>query len=163
MRKAFGLKRADKEQIESFVYKKKNYDSPQIAGDDLLQKLQERHIDYIALAGYLQLLPEEVVKEFKNRIINIHPALLPKYGGKGMYGQHVHKAVLESGDSESGATVHLTDEIYDNGKVLEQFKVPVLDGDTPELLAARVLEQEHKLFPRALQKLIKGKYELNDG
>ncbi len=163
MRKAFGLKRAEKEQIESFVYKKKSYDSPQIAGDDLLQKLQERHIDYIALAGYLQLLPEVIVKEFKGRILNIHPALLPKYGGKGMYGQHVHKAVLESGDSESGATAHLADEIYDNGKILEQFKVPVLESDTPETLAARVLEQEHKLFPRALQELIKGKYEINDG
>ena len=161
--KAKGLIRAENEHIESFVFKKKNYDSPQAAGDDLYQKLQERHIDYIALAGYLQLLPEKVVKAYKNRIMNIHPALLPKYGGKGMYGQHVHKAVVESGDSESGATAHLADEIYDNGMILEQFKVPVFDDDTPESLAARVLEQEHKLFPRALEKLIKGKYEVSDG
>lgn len=162
MRKAYGLKRAEKEQIESFVYKKKNYDSSQSAGDDLYQKLQKRHIDYIVLAGYLQLLPKPVVRAYKNRIVNIHPALLPKYGGKGMYGQNVHKAVLESGDSESGVTVHVVDEIYDNGKILEQVKVPVVENDTPESLAARVLEQEHKLLPKVMEKLIKGKYEIND-
>ncbi len=159
MKKAFGLKRAENEHIETFIYKKKNYDSPKTAGNDLLQKLQERNIDYIATAGYLQLLPSVVVKAFRNKIVNIHPALLPKYGGKGMYGQNVHKAVLESGDSESGATVHLVDEIYDNGKILEQAKVAVLDDDTPESLAARVLEQEHKLYPETIEKLIKGKYE----
>ena len=163
MRKAFGLKRAENEHIETFIYKKKNYDSSQSAGDELYQKLQERHIDYIVLAGYLQLLPQQVVRVYKNRILNIHPALLPKYGGKGMYGQNVHKAVLESGDSESGVTVHLVDEIYDNGKILEQVKVPVIENDTPESLAARVLEQEHILLPRAMEKLSKGKYERNDG
>lgn len=163
MRKAFGLTRAKNENIESFIFKKKNYESPKSAGDDLFQKLQERDIDYIALTGYLQLLPDIVVKAYKNRILNIHPALLPKYGGKGMYGQNVHKAVLESGDSESGVTVHLVDEIYDNGKILEQYKVSVLEDDTSESLAARVLEQEHRLLPRAMEKLIKGKYEINDG
>lgn len=162
-RKAYGLERAKKEGIETFVYKKKNYDSPESAGDDLFEKLRERNIDYIALAGYLQLLPEKVVKTYRNRIVNIHPALLPKFGGKGMYGHHVHEAVIAAGEKESGPSVHLVDEIYDNGKVLEQFKIPVLPDDTPDTLAARVLEQEHKLYPRVLEKLIKGKYELNDG
>ncbi len=163
MRKAFGVTRAKNEGIETFIFKKKNYDSPQSAGDELLQKLQERNIDYLATAGYLQLLPEAVVRAYRNKILNIHPALLPKYGGKGMYGQYVHQAVIESGDTESGPTVHLVDEIYDNGKILEQVKVPVLQDDTPESLAARVLEQEHKLFPIVIEKLIKGKYEINDG
>jgi len=95
--------------------------------------------------------------------VNIHPALLPKYGGKGMYGHHVHEAVLKNKDKESGPTVHLVNEIYDNGKILEQMKVPVLSDDTPDTLAARVLEQEHKLYPRVLDKLIKGKCELNNG
>ena len=163
MRKAYGLKRAEKEKIESFVFKMKKYSSPEAASEDLLSKLKERNIDYIALAGYLKLLPENVVKAYKNRIINIHPALLPKYGGKGMYGHFVHEAVIANKDKESGPTAHLADEIYDNGKILEQIKIPVMESDTPETLAARILEQEHKLYPRALEKLIKGKYELNDG
>jgi len=162
-RKAFGLKRAEKEQIETAVFKVKDYESDTAAGVDLLEKLEERNIDYIALAGYLQLLPELVVKAYRNRIVNIHPALLPKFGGKGMYGLHVHKAVLEAGETESGATVHLVDEFYDNGKILEQMNVNVMKDDTAETLAARVLEKEHKLYPRALEKLIKGKYELKNG
>ena len=163
MRKAYGLTRAKNENIETFIFKKKNYDSPELSGADLFEKLQERKIDYIALCGYLQLLPEVVVKAYRNRIVNIHPALLPKYGGKGMYGKNVHQAVVDSGDKESGATVHLADEIYDNGKILEQYTVPVFDDDTAETLAARVLEQEHKLFPLSIEKLIKGKYEINNG
>ena len=163
MRNAYGLVRAKNENIETFVYKSKSYTSSEEASTDLLQKLQERNIDYIATAGYLQLLPELVVKAFKDKIVNIHPALLPKFGGKGMYGHHVHQAVIDAGETESGATVHLVDEIYDNGKILEQYKVQVLENDTPETLAKRVLEQEHKLFPIVIDKLIKGKYELNNG
>ena len=127
----------------------------------LLRVLQEREIDYIALAGYLQLLPGSVVKAYHNRIVNIHPAPLPKYGGKGMYGHHVHEAVVAAGDTVSGPTVHLVDEIYDHGKILEHSPVEVLPDDTPETLAARVLIQEHKLYPRVLQKLIKGEYSLD--
>lgn len=161
--KAFGLKRAQDAQIDTFVFKKKNYNSESEASEDLLKKLTERNIDYIATAGYLQLLPVNVVQEYKNRIVNIHPALLPKFGGKGMYGEHVHEAVLEAGETESGPTVHLVDEIYDNGQILEQIKIPVSGNDTPETLAERVLEQEHILFSLALDKLIKGKYEITHG
>ena len=157
--KAFGLQRAAKENIETFVFKPKKYDSIEAANTDLLAKLQERKIDYIALAGFLKLLPQKIVKNYPRRIVNIHPALLPKYGGKGMYGHHVHEAVIASGDSESGPTVHLVDEIYDNGLILEQVRVPVLATDTPDTLAARVLVEEHKLYPRVLEKLIKGKYD----
>jgi len=158
-RKAFGLQRAAKENIETFVFKPKKYDSVENANADLLDKLKERKIDYIALAGFLKLLPTNVVKAYPRRIVNIHPALLPKYGGKGMYGHHVHEAVIAAGDSVSGPTVHLVDEIYDNGLILEQAKVPVLANDTPETLAARVLTEEHKLYPIVLEKLIKGKYK----
>jgi phosphoribosylglycinamide formyltransferase-1 len=158
-KKAYGLRRAEQAGIDTWVYLPKRYDSAQGAAQDLLRKLTEREIDYIALAGYLKLLPAEVVRAYSGRIVNIHPALLPKYGGKGMYGHHVHEAVLAAGETESGPTVHLVDEIYDNGRILEQVRVPVEADDTPDSLAARVLEQEHKLYPRALSKLIRGEYE----
>jgi len=99
--KAYGLTRAEAEGIETFVFRPKKYASLEIAGAELLSGLQERKIDYIALAGYLKLLPANIVSAYRNRIVNIHPALLPKYGGKGMYGHHVHEAVLASGDKES--------------------------------------------------------------
>jgi phosphoribosylglycinamide formyltransferase-1 len=159
-RDAYGLERAAKEDIETFVYKTKKYPSPEEAEQDLLARLRERKIDFLALAGYLRLLSPIVVKAFHNRIVNIHPARLPQYGGKGMYGHHVHEAVIAAGDTESGPTVHLVDEIYDHGKILEHASVPVLPDDTPETLAARVLIQEHRLYPRVLQKLIRGEYDL---
>lgn len=158
-RKVFGLERAKREGIETFVFRLKKYDSPEEAAEDLLSKLKERKIDYIALAGYLKLFPLEIVRAYSGRITNIHPGLLPKYGGKGMYGLHVHEAVIASGDSESGPTVHLVDEIYDNGKILEQVRIPVLKDDTPESLAGRVLVEEHKLYPAVLEKLIRGEYD----
>jgi len=102
------------------------------------------------LAGYLKLVPAPVITRFRDRILNIHPALLPAFGGKGMYGHRVHQAVLASGAKESGATVHLVDEAYDRGPVLGQVRVPVLPDDTPDRLAARVLEVEHRLLPAAV-------------
>jgi phosphoribosylglycinamide formyltransferase-1 len=161
-RDAFGLQRAAKEGIDTFVFKAKKYPTPERAGEDLLSRLKEHKIDYIALAGYLRLLPEKVVRAYHHRIVNIHPALLPKYGGKGMYGHYVHEAVIANGDTESGVTIHLVDEIYDHGRILEQVRVPVEPDDTPDTLAARVLKQEHKIYPRVLEKLIKRKYSLNE-
>ncbi len=157
--KAYGLERARSAGVDTFVYLPKRYESKEAAARDLYEMLASYKIDYIALAGYLKLLPESVVKNYKGRITNIHPALLPKHGGKGMYGHHVHEAVLASGDTESGATIHLVDEIYDNGKIILQEKVPVLKGDTPDTLAARVLQIEHKIYPIALENLIQGKYK----
>ncbi len=157
--KAYGLKRAENESIDSFVYKPRDYETPEAAAADLLDRLNQHGVDYIALAGYLKLLPANVVKAYRGCIVNIHPALLPKYGGKGMYGHHVHEAVLNSGDTESGLTIHLVDEVYDHGNVLHQITVPVEPGDTPGSLAARILEQEHKWYPRVLNKLIQGEYE----
>lgn len=160
-KKAYGLERAAKAGIEASVFRPRKDADPDAVGERLLGKLKDRGVEYIALAGYLRLLPEKVVRGYKHRIVNIHPALLPKYGGKGMYGHHVHEAVITSGDKESGPTVHLVDEIYDNGRILEQVRVPVLPDDTPETLAARVLKEEHKLYPRVIDNLIKGKYELD--
>jgi formyltetrahydrofolate-dependent phosphoribosylglycinamide formyltransferase len=115
-----------------------------------LAALTTHRIDMLVLAGYLKLVPREVVSAWSGRIINIHPALLPKYGGPGMYGMRVHRAVLEAGDRETGASVHLVDEEYDRGAVLAQARVPVMPGDTPETLAARVLSVEHQLLPAAV-------------
>ncbi len=112
--------------------------------------LRAAQAELVVLAGYLKRVPEQVVREWRGRIINIHPALLPRHGGPGMYGLRVHQAVLQSGDATSGATVHLVSEEYDEGEVLCQGVVPVLPGDTPEALAARVLEAEHKLLPAAV-------------
>ena len=115
-----------------------------------LGALREARIDLIVLAGYLKLVPPEVIGAFRGRILNIHPALLPAFGGAGMYGKRVHQAVLASGVPESGCTVHLVDEEYDRGEILAQARVPVLPGDTAETLAARVLEEEHRLLPKVV-------------
>lgn len=157
---AYGLVRAANAGIETTVFKMKDYESAQAAGEYLVRNLRERRIDYVAMAGYLKMMPVEVLRAYPNRVVNIHPALLPKYGGAGMYGRKVHEAVIAAGDRQSGPTVHIADEIYDHGRILEQAVVPVLPDDTPETLAARVLEAEHKLYPIALNKLIKGEYRL---
>jgi phosphoribosylglycinamide formyltransferase 1 len=112
--------------------------------------------DLICLAGYLRLLPTEVLQAFPNRIINVHPALLPKFGGKGMYGMRVHEAVLTAGEKESGASVHLVTEHYDEGRIIAQRRCPVLPGDTPESLAQRVLNEEHRVYVEAIRQILVG-------
>lgn len=112
-----------------------------------LAALEAQSVDLLVLAGFLKLVPSEVISRYRGRIINVHPALLPKFGGKGMYGIRVHEAVLQGGDAESGCTVHLVEEEYDRGMILAQARVPVLPGDSAQMLAARVLEQEHRLLP----------------
>jgi formyltetrahydrofolate-dependent phosphoribosylglycinamide formyltransferase len=116
-------------------------------GADWLARLERHRIDLLVLAGYLKLVPAPVIDRYRHLIVNVHPALLPRFGGAGMYGRHVHEAVISSGARESGATVHLVDEVYDRGAILAQARVPVLPGDTPDRLAARVLEVEHRLLP----------------
>jgi formyltetrahydrofolate-dependent phosphoribosylglycinamide formyltransferase len=112
-----------------------------------LAALDGAAVDLLVLAGYLKLVPAGVIERYRGRIINIHPALLPAFGGRGMYGRRVHQAVLASGARESGASVHLVDEVYDRGEVLARARVPVLPGDDADRLAARVLEAEHRLLP----------------
>lgn len=118
---------------------------------ETVEVLESHQVDLIALAGYLRLIPKPVVERWRGRILNVHPALLPAFGGKGMYGRHVHRAVLEMGCLVTGATVHLVDERYDEGKPLLQWPVPVLRGDTAETLSARVLQVEHELYPLAIE------------
>ena len=118
---------------------------------DTIDALDAAAIDLVALAGYLRLLPPDVVRRFAYRILNIHPALLPAFGGKGMYGRNVHQAVLASGCRITGATVHLVNERYDQGRIVAQWPVPVLEDDTPETLAKRVLRVEHELYPTAVE------------
>ncbi len=145
---------AQENGIATLHLTEKQFDSFDAFATTMVTGLKERHIDYILLAGYMRKVPEAVVAAFPDKILNIHPALLPKFGGEGMYGIHVHTAVLEAGEFESGATVHFVNEEYDKGAVLLQRTVPVLPDDTPEILAARVLECEHALYPDALEKLL---------
>lgn len=159
--KAFGLTRAENAEIATFVFKEKKYESKSAASNALLEKLREHKIDFIALAGYLRLLSPELVSSYNGKILNMHPALLPKYGGQGMYGIHVHQAVLASGDKESGVSFHIVDEVYDHGCIVEQFEVPVLEDDTAESLQKRVLQKEHEEYPKILDKFIRGEYDNN--
>lgn len=129
----------------------------------ILDALREHNVDFIALAGYMKILEPEVVKRYPDRIVNIHPALLPSFGGKGMYGQHVHEAVLASGAKISGATVHLVDEVYDRGPIVTQRVVPVLSDDTTDSLAARVIKAEHSLYPETIQIFAEGRVEIDSG
>lgn len=124
--------------------------------DELLKSLNEHAIQIICLAGFLWKIPSYLIQAFPNRIVNIHPSLLPKFGGKGMYGSKVHEAVIASEEKESGITIHLVNEEYDKGEVLFQAQVPVLANDTPAALAARVLALEHKHFPKVIESLCEG-------
>jgi phosphoribosylglycinamide formyltransferase-1 len=117
----------------------------------IVEILEEFDANFVVLAGYLRFITPILIRKYANRIVNIHPALLPSFGGKGKYGIHVHEAVLQRGCKVSGVTVHIVDEIYDHGPIILQRCVPVMDDDTPESLAARVLEQEHKIYAEALQ------------
>ncbi len=122
--------------------------------EDTLLRLFERYrIDLIVLAGYLKLIPEGVTRAFRDRIINVHPGPLPQFGGAGMYGRRVHRAVLEAGVAQSGVTVHFVDDRYDHGAVIAQWPVTVEENDTAETLAARVLKVEHVLYPRIVETL----------
>jgi phosphoribosylglycinamide formyltransferase 1 len=120
-------------------------------GSELLALLQTFRIDLVVLAGYLKRIPPKVIREYAGRIINIHPALLPAFGGEGMYGARVHEAVIASGAKESGVTVHLVDDEYDRGPIVAQWRMPVEQSDTAESLAARVLNVEHAVYPRAVE------------
>lgn len=157
-RKAYALDRAAKEGIPSRLIPRKDPSDPSI---DLSTRIEEAlsevgNIDLIVLAGFLSILTPEFTQRWARKIINVHPALLPDFGGKGMWGEHVHQAVLASGEKESGCTVHYVDAGVDTGETILQKRVPVLEGDTPATLAERVLKEEHKALPEAIGLLAKG-------
>lgn len=127
---------------------------------EILRVLRLHGVDTVILAGYMKRLGPITLAAYRGRILNIHPALLPKFGGKGMYGKHVHEAVLAAGEQVTGVTVHVIDEHYDSGPILNQCRVPVEAGDTVESLSARVLVQEHRLYVETLQKISEGKIVL---
>lgn len=153
------LERAREGGAATSVVSPRKYEGDEAGYADALLRLVTRYdIDLICLAGYLRRLPSAVIAAYPQRILNVHPALLPLFGGQGMYGEHVHRAVLESGMKVSGCTVHFVDEQYDSGPILVQVAVPVLEGDTPQTLAARILPLEHAAYIRAVQIVAEGRF-----
>lgn len=153
---AYALKRAEKHNIKAVVIGKNEYPDMADRTDAIIKALDQEKTDLVVLAGYMSVLQPKLVEKYRNRIINIHPSLIPKYCGKGFYGIRVHRAVLEGGEKASGATVHFVNEGVDTGNIILQRRVPVLKDDTPETLAARVLEVEHRIMPEAIRMFCKG-------
>ncbi len=148
---AYALQRAEKHGIKSVVIGKNEYPDMEERTEAIIQALDAENTDLVILAGYMNVVQPSLVRKYKNRIINIHPSLIPKYCGMGFYGMHVHRAVIEGKERESGATVHFVDEGVDTGKIILQRRVPVQEGDTPEELAARVLKTEHQILPEVVR------------
>ena len=154
------LRRARKEGLFGFHLSQKQFAAPEDFDEKLLQILQERGVELVCLAGYMKLLSPKVISAYRNRILNIHPALLPSFGGRGMYGQRVHQAVIEYGVKLTGVTVHIVDEKYDHGPIVLQSAVPVLEEDDAESLSQRVLQVEHQLYPAAIALFAQGKVKV---
>lgn len=150
-KKAGVIQIAEKENISSLILEKEKF----FSGNAYLDELREKKIEFIVLAGFLWKIPAALIQAYPRRIINIHPALLPKYGGKGMYGNYVHEAVTNAEENESGITIHYVDEHYDNGDIILQVKCPVLKNDTAESLAQRIHALEHANYPIVIENLIK--------
>ena len=148
---AYVLERARKHSIPSMVFNRKEFYESTIVDD----KLRQYNIDFIVLAGFMWLIPARLVDAFENRMVNIHPALLPKYGGKGMYGQHVHEAVIRNKEKESGITIHWVNKVYDDGQIIFQGKCKVDPEDTPDTLAAKVHRLEHAHYPVIIEEQIR--------
>ena len=150
---AYVIERAKQLNLPYIVISKLELDQNEI----MLKVLKERNIKWIVLAGFLLKIPEFLIKAFPNNIINIHPALLPKYGGKGMYGDNVHKSVIMNKESESGITIHFVNELYDDGEIIFQAEVKIEADETPETLAKKIHELEYKYFPEVIEKVIESR------
>lgn len=153
-RECYGLERANNSNINTFLLDRKIYKEKLSEKIDKILEENKIKTDFIILAGYLSILSKEFIEKWNNKIINIHPSLLPKFGGKGMYGMNVHRAVIEASESESGCTVHFVDAGIDTGRIIVQEKVPVLPDDTPESLQKRVLDKEHSLLIQGIKKIL---------
>ena len=144
---AFVIERAKNHNIDVIIFNKDEF----YKSDVIINILQEKRITHIVLAGFLWLIPNNFIKAFQNRILNIHPALLPKYGGKGMYGMNVHKAIIENKEKESGISIHLVNEKYDEGKIIFQAKCKINVADNPETLANKIHKLEYVHFPKVIE------------
>lgn len=154
------IDRAKNLNVQSFFFNK----SELIDEKGVLQVLKDINPDLIVLAGFLLKFPESIIANFHNRVINLHPALLPKYGGKGMYGHHVHEAVVENGERETGITIHFVNENYDEGKIIFQKSTPLSSEDTPETVAEKIHQLEYKYFPKVIESLLRsGETEQSNG
>lgn len=161
---AYALERAQKASIETATLRRKDYDSVESYSQALIDALRERQVDLVVLAGFLTITGDNFVEAFRNKIINVHPALLPSFGGKGYYGLHVHEAALARGVKVTGATVHFVNEVCDGGSIILQKAVAVQEGDTPETLQKRVMEEaEWLLLPKAVSLFCQGKLSVEDG
>jgi phosphoribosylglycinamide formyltransferase-1 len=148
---AYVLQRADNFEVPSHIFTRREF----YESDDVIRLLKNLQVDLIVLAGFLWLVPGTLLKAFPNRIINLHPALLPKYGGKGMYGDNVHKAVLANNEEESGITIHFVNEVYDEGEVIHQSRFKIEPGDNLEMIKFKGQQLEHQHFPRVVENLLK--------
>ncbi len=157
---SMALERAKNENIPHYHLSAKKCGSEEALAEKLIALLAEYEIDMIFLAGYMRMLHISILEKYHNRVFNIHPALLPKYGGKGMYGIHVHRAVIEAHEAETGVTIHRVNAEYDSGEIVAQTKVPVMADDTAEILAARVLEREHEFLVEVISDIVDGKIAL---
>lgn len=158
---SYAIERAKLLGVDYIHISSAQFGSPEEFHQSLLAILKEREIDLIVLAGYMRMIPLAIIKEFRNRIVNIHPALLPKFGGQGMYGMNVHTAVFEAKEKVSGATVHLVNEQYDEGRILKQKEVSLDSSDTPESIAQKVLAIEHILYSETIKEIAEGKIKLD--
>ena len=162
--KAYALERAAKAGIPALCISPKSYENRELFHEALLAQIRKADTDLIVLAGFMVVVPPSIIQAYKNRIINIHPSLIPSFCGKGYYGLHVHEAALAKGVKVSGATVHFVDEGTDTGPIILQKAVAVEQGDTPETLQRRIMEQaERKIMPQAIQLIAHGKVHVRDG
>ena len=159
-KKAFALERARNHHIDTLILTDAAYPAPNEYAGELLSQLASRKVNLICLAGYMKMIPQPVIEEYRDRIINIHPALLPKHGGKGMYGIHVHESVIAAHESETGVTIHLVNEHYDDGRIIAQESIAVHPDGTPQSLQERVLELEHQLYPDTVARIAAGEITL---
>ncbi|HVV54229.1 MAG TPA: phosphoribosylglycinamide formyltransferase [Mucilaginibacter sp.] len=148
---AYVLQRADNFEIPSHIFSRHEF----YETDSIIRLLKNLQVDLIVLAGFLWLVPASLLRAFPNKIINLHPALLPKFGGKGMYGDHVHQAVLDAGEEESGITIHFVNEKFDEGEVIHQSRFKIEPGDTIEMIKFKGQQLEHQNFPRVIESLLK--------
>ena len=160
--RSLALERARRANIPTAHLSSVTHPHPPRLDKAIASALSAHGVQLVALAGYMKKLGPRTLRRYRNRVLNVHPALLPKFGGRGMYGERVHAAVIAAGERTSGVSVHLVDEEYDRGPVIAQSQVPVLPHDTPQTLAARVLEQEHRLYPQTLHRIATAELDLDN-